>query len=344
MPSHCPRLLQQQLHIVGLRTWTTHSPQIPGRARYVLRHCRGVLTSTRKLQTSAATRNDDAPPKDTNTVKAIADKAAAEVLASKDPENKEYVGPLTQTFRRLKIFSLSSLGLTTAMAPFLFHLEAASAVPLVGRIALVGTVLVTSSVSTMLVGWLGQPYVTTLRWLPADNPTRQPVGLEMTTVTLTLRERITRVYDSAFLVPTNRPLAKWELAEAFRLPQKELDVATKEGSLPREETVAETLDKDGKVLGRWIVKWEADGRGVCRHTGTVIRWAPSLVSSLYEYAHAQRHLDISTFMKSSWGRTSGRFVMSSRRHTEQLCILLAHPAIRLGLGSGLLCDYSTIYH
>ncbi|KAI0691908.1 hypothetical protein BC835DRAFT_1407179 [Cytidiella melzeri] len=186
-----------------------------------------------------------------------------------------YLGPLTQTFRRLKLFSLASLGLTTVMAPFLFFMETASAVPLVGRVALVGTVLVTSSVSTMLVGWLGMPYVTVLRWFPAEGSStengKRAVGVEMTTMTLTLKERITHVYDSAFLVPTNRPLAKWELAEVFKLPEKEVDVLAKECGLPREETIAETMDKDGRVLGRWIVKWEADGTGTCRQTGKIIR-------------------------------------------------------------------------
>ncbi|KAI0821415.1 hypothetical protein BC629DRAFT_1249652, partial [Irpex lacteus] len=176
-----------------------------------------------------------------------------------------YIGPLTQTFRRLKIFSLSSLGLTAVMTPFLFVLETASAVPLVGRVALAGTLLMTSTVSTSMVGWLGTPYVTRLEWIPADkadastNGGKQAVGVKMTTMTLTLKERITHVYDSAFLVPTNRPLAKWELAEAFRLPQKELQAAQKSGGLPSEETIAETMDKDGKVLGRWIVKWNEDG-------------------------------------------------------------------------------------
>lgn len=46
----------------------------------------------------------------------------------------------------------------------------------------------------------------------------------------------------------------------------------------QEETVAETFDKGGNVIGRWIVKWEhtsEDGRdyvgGECRAVGKVER-------------------------------------------------------------------------
>ena len=195
------------------------------------------------------------------------------------------------------------------MTPFLFILETASAVPLVGRVALAGTLLLTSTVSTTMVGWLGLPYVTKLVWLPAEKPDtgsggKQAVGVEMTTTTLTLKERITRVYDSAFLVPTNRPLAKWELAEVFKLPQKELEAAQKEGGLPAEETIAETLDKDGNVLGRWIVEWKGDGTGTCRDTGKVILWVPR-VESFFRYTNKQLCPDISTSMKSSSERASG---------------------------------------
>jgi hypothetical protein len=255
----------------------------------------------RTLRTSASRRNDDVPQADSNTAKALADKAAQVAAASKDPETEIYLGPLTKTFRRLKIFSVGSLGLTAVMAPLLFIVETASAVPLAGRVALAGTVLVTSSVSTMLVGWLGMPYVNVLRWLPTRDR-KQPAVVEITTTTLTLKDRITRVYDTAFLVPTNRPLAKWELAEGFKLPTSELDAALKEGSLPREETIAETMDKGGNVLGRWIVKWNTDGTGTCRQVGKVIRWASSSVLHSLQVHQCIIHADISMSTRSSWER------------------------------------------
>jgi len=93
----------------------------------------------------------------------------------------------------------------------------------------------------------------------------------MTTLTLRLRERITRVYDTAFLVPATRPLATFDLAEAFQLQAEEVDQCKKEGTLPREETIAETLSPHGTVVGRWIVRWDENGKGVCRPVGKVVR-------------------------------------------------------------------------
>src|SRR6266851_4478499 len=54
--------------------------------------------------------------------------AVAEATRSSPPRNEDdasviYVGPLTQTFRRLKIFSLSSLALASTLSPFIFIVE-----------------------------------------------------------------------------------------------------------------------------------------------------------------------------------------------------------------------------
>lgn len=207
------------------------------------------------------------------------DKVYADAIAylNADPttNDPDYHGPLAQTFRRLKVFSISSLGLSTLMTPFLFMIETSSAVPFVGRVALAGTVLMTSGVSTALVAWCGKPYVNTMRWLPSES-SGSTTGLEITTLTIALRERITRVYDTAFLVPTTRPFAKWELSEAFKLPSAEAAAERSKGTLPREETIAETTDKDGNVLGRWIVKWDVDGNGTCHETGKIVRYVPNI--------------------------------------------------------------------
>lgn len=39
----------------------------------------------------------------------------------------------------------------------------------------------------------------------------------------------------------------------------------------QEETVAETRDKDGNLLGRWVVTWGENGEGTCREIGSVVR-------------------------------------------------------------------------
>lgn len=68
-----------------------------------------------------------------------------------------------------------------------------------------------------------------------------------------------------FLVETKRAFAKWELAEALVLP------ASKSITPGTEETVAETTDKDGNVVGRWIVTWGENGEGICHEVGHIIR-------------------------------------------------------------------------
>ena len=181
-------------------------------------------------------------------------------------EDAEYYGPLTNTFRRLKVFSLSSLALTVSLTPFIFMIETASSLPLSGRFALAGVAVATSGVSTGLVAWAGKPYVTRLRWLEGGR------GIEMTTLTLGLNERTTRVYDTAFLVPATRPLATFELAEVSQLPAEEVEHSKRESSLPREETIAETLKPTGEVVGRWIVLWDSEGNGACRAVGKVVRY------------------------------------------------------------------------
>ncbi|KAI9441624.1 hypothetical protein H4582DRAFT_1398726 [Lactarius indigo] len=190
-----------------------------------------------------------------------------------------YVGPLTQTFRRLKIFSLSSLALAGSLSPFIFIVE--SSLPSTARVALAATALATSGVSTALVAWCGKPYVTTLRRLSSTastSPQQQqqqhtthshnenaPAGIELTTLTLALTPRATRVYDPAFLGDATRAFARWELARSVQLPPE--DAA---GVRPgEEETVAETLDPAGKVIGRWVVTWGENGEGSCRAEGRV---------------------------------------------------------------------------
>ena len=201
-------------------------------------------------------------------------------------EDAAYYGPLTNTFRRLKIFSLSSLALTVSLTPFIFMIETASSLPLSGRFALAGVAVATSGVSTGLVAWAGKPYVTKLRWLEDGR------GIEMTTLTLRLHERTTRVYDTAFLVPATRPLATFELAETSRLPAEEIEHGKREGSLPREETIAETMKPSGEIVGRWIVRWDGEGMGTCRAVGKVVRCVQPLLLVQHDTELHWRHFNV----------------------------------------------------
>jgi len=92
-----------------------------------------------------------------------------------------------------------------------------------------------------------------------------PAGIELTTLTLTLARRTTRVYDPVFLCDTPRAFARWELARRVQLPPEDA-LGVRPGA---EETVAETLDGAGRVLGRWIVTWGENGEGSCRAEGSV---------------------------------------------------------------------------
>lgn len=93
--------------------------------------------------------------------------------------------------------------------------------------------------------------------------------MQLTTLSLGLHERHTRVYDTSFLVDTKRPFAKWELAEQLTVaPAPGLPLPTS----GTEETIAETFDgRSGAVVGRWIVQWKENGIGECRESGKVIR-------------------------------------------------------------------------
>lgn len=295
----------------------TH-PVVPALTRRRL-HARPRTASTRP--TPSDVRAGSPSSSSSLAASSLSTVAVADATRNPPPRNDDsnddasiiYVGPLTQTFRRLKIFSLSSLVLASTLSPFIFIVE--SSLPSTARAALATTALATSGVSTALVAWCGRPYVTTLRRLtttsppspspspspsppsspspaisaaeastatsgpqppqpPQPQPSQQtthshnenaPAGIELTTLTLTLAPRTTRVYDPVFLCDTPRAFARWELARRVQLPPEDA-VGVRPGA---EETVAETLDGAGRVLGRWIVTWGENGEGSCRAKGCV---------------------------------------------------------------------------
>ena len=92
----------------------------------------------------------------------------------------------------------------------------------------------------------------------------------MTTLTLGLHERITSVYDTSFLKETSRAFAKWELADHVKLKEKEQQQRAVAGT---QETVAETTDAKGGLVGSWVVTWGENGEGTCKQVGKVHRCA-----------------------------------------------------------------------
>ena len=230
------------------------------RKDFSLNHVQQAVLFTRHFSRSPKRRTDGRP----------STSESHESASSPVSPTIVYNGPLARTFRSLKIFSLSSLGLATALTPFMFIID--TSLPFVARCALAATAMGTSGVSTGLVGWCGQPYVATIRVLPelTKDGTVEPTstgGIQLETLTLTLRPRYTNVYDSTFLTETKRPFAKWELAENVQIKRSAQD------EVPSEETVAETIDARGIVLGRWIVHWNEDRtEGACRAEGKVQRY------------------------------------------------------------------------
>lgn len=105
-----------------------------------------LSTHFRQLSTPSPLTNSDATVKPTE--------AQEKAVGSGD---STYEGPLAQTFRRLKLFSLASFGLSSALAPFMFVVE--SGLPPSARFALAGIALGTSGLSTGLVAWCAKPYV-----------------------------------------------------------------------------------------------------------------------------------------------------------------------------------------
>jgi len=155
-----------------------------------------------------------------------------------------------------------------------------TSLPFVARVALAATAMLTSGVSTGLVAWCGKPYVVSIRTVQADSDVNSSESkpedgasievIQLETLTLTLRPRFTTIYDTAFLTEAKRPFARWELAQNVSLPRS--SAHAQGAGQAREETVAETTDATGTVLGRWVVTWSDDGEsGTCREMGTVQR-------------------------------------------------------------------------
>lgn len=101
-----------------------------------------------------------------------------------------YRGPLTKPFRNLKIFSLSSVGLTISLSPVLFIVD--SGLPMTARISLACIALGTSGLSTALIAFCAKPYVTSMRRFRPDRAGSAEV-VEMTTQSLFLKPLVTTV-------------------------------------------------------------------------------------------------------------------------------------------------------
>jgi len=196
----------------------------------------------------------DAQPRGSNITRAFTHSTTALGMTPNDahlvpkllPE-PFYNGPLAPAYHRVKLFSITSLGLATALTPVIFIVEAP--IPTSARAALALTAVVASGGSTALIAWCGAPYVQSIRHLDPSTPSS---GVAMSTTSFWMKDLRTEVYDTAFLSQTTRAFAKWELVSLIRMQR---NVVRQPGA---QEIVARTKDKTGKVLGEWVIDWNAD--------------------------------------------------------------------------------------
>lgn len=153
-----------------------------------------VILSYPRLQRSAAS---------------ISDKPSSE---SKTTPKLIYEGPMTTVFTRLKIFSITSLGVTALIAPFMLLLDggsssatAASMTPAVKGV-IVSIAMGTSSLSTFLIHWFAKTYVTKIY--------RKDTGLTFETLNVIAKPLYTGPISPSMLSrDTNRSFAKYELKD-----------------------------------------------------------------------------------------------------------------------------------
>ncbi|KAG0175251.1 hypothetical protein DFQ30_010340 [Apophysomyces sp. BC1015] len=116
---------------------------------------------------------------------------------SSQNETVIYTGPLSNVAKKLKLFSVTSLGLGAGISPFVFAIDVP--VPFVAKAALVGAALVTSAASTGLIQWVMSPYVTKITTNSATNPSK----LTIHTLNFFARDHATTVPVDA-LAPSSR--------------------------------------------------------------------------------------------------------------------------------------------
>jgi hypothetical protein len=136
-----------------------------------------------------------------------------------------------------------------------------------GRVMLGGVAMASSSLSTALIGWCAAPHVTSLT-------VERDGAIKFTTKSFFMNSLETTVYDKGFLRPATRFMAHWQLAKEIRLSKEEVEQGNAGLEDGKEETVAETRNEKGDVLGWWAVRWRREGDsyvGECTRSGNVVK-------------------------------------------------------------------------
>jgi hypothetical protein len=157
-------------------------------------------------------------------------------------------------FRRLKLFSLTTLSLSIGLTPAL--LLAPGTMPLSARLGVSGAVLATSASATGLIAFVGGPYASHMQLL-APTATRKSHAIELDTYSWRMQPLRTTIFDPSVIRPTERPFATWEVSLAAPASVPIADAS--EGAALPERILAETRNlKTGALLGRFVARYSRD--------------------------------------------------------------------------------------
>ncbi|KAI8347672.1 hypothetical protein BD560DRAFT_376982 [Blakeslea trispora] len=142
--------------------------------------------------------------------------------SSKEEPVTIYTGPLANVAKKLKLFSITSLGLGTGISPFVFAIDVP--VPFLAKAALVGVAVATSAASTGLIQWVMSPYVTKITIPKELKEGELPQELTIHTLSFTAKDHATTVPLDT-IEPASRIFTSWMINDPSlakgRIGQKE---------------------------------------------------------------------------------------------------------------------------
>ncbi|CAO3685703.1 unnamed protein product [Rhizopus microsporus] len=112
--------------------------------------------------------------------------------------------------KKLKLFSITSLGLGVGISPFVFVIDVP--VPFVAKAALVGAAVATSAASTGLIQWVMSPYVTKITVPKQPEEGQVPKELTIHTLSFAARDHTTTVPVDT-IAPASRIFTTWMITD-----------------------------------------------------------------------------------------------------------------------------------
>ncbi|KAG1051990.1 hypothetical protein G6F43_005847 [Rhizopus delemar] len=121
-----------------------------------------------------------------------------------------YTGPLANVAKKLKLFSITSLGLGVGISPCVFAIDVP--VPFIAKAALVGAAVATSAASTGLIQWVMSPYVTKITVPKQLEEGQVPKELTIHTLSFTAKDHTTTVPIES-IEPASRIFTTWMITD-----------------------------------------------------------------------------------------------------------------------------------